>query len=130
MRPQLAHLQPDPGVVRFLLSSPLRIFQCFFQPAAVHQRYGIAVVPGSAACGVLLGILHPLSRLVVVDIIVNVITGKSVPEGDLQILVRLFFGKSSFFHAIFDEIFQPLQHSPEVTGNSFIEGFQRFNIFC
>ena len=54
MRPQFAQLQPDPGVVRLLLGALLRVVKCFFQPAAVHQRHRIPVVPGSAACGVLL----------------------------------------------------------------------------
>ena len=130
MRPQLARLQPDPWVVRLLLGTPLRIFQCFFQPAAVHQRNRIPVVPGRTACGVLLRILHPFHSTVVVDIVIQIVAGKGVPEGDLQILMGLFFGEFSFFYAVFDEILQPLKHSPEVAGCPFVKGFQRFDVLC
>jgi len=128
MRPQLAQMEPDPGVVRLLQSAPLRIFQCFFQPAAIHQRHRIPVVPGSAARGVFLRILHPFRSAVVVDVIVQIKAGKGIPEGNLQILVSLFFAESSFFYATFDKILQPAEHFLKVTGGSFIKGFQCFNI--
>ena len=130
MRPQLAHLQPDPGVVRLLLGAFFRIAERFFQPAAVHQRNRIPVVPGSAACGVFLGILHPFHSAVVVDIVIQIVAGEGVPEGDLQILVCLFFGESSFFYAVFDKILQPVEHFSKVTGSPFVKGFQRFNVLC
>ena len=128
MRPQLAQMEPDPGVVRLLQSAPLRIFQCFFQPAAIHQRHRIPVIPGSAARGVFLRILHPFRSAVVVDVIVQIKAGKGIPEGNLQILVSLFFAESSFFYATFDKILQPAEHFLKVTGGSFIKGFQCFNI--
>ncbi|CAN4033969.1 HTH cro/C1-type domain-containing protein, partial [Dysosmobacter welbionis] len=73
----------------------MRIFQCFFQPAAIHQRHRIPVVPGGTACGVFLRILHPLRGTVVVDIVIQIVAGEGIPEGDLQILMGLFFGESS-----------------------------------
>lgn len=64
------------------------------------------------------------------DIIIQIKAGEGVPEGDLQVLVCLLFGESSFFNASFDEILQPLKHSPEVAGDSVIIRFQCFNILC
>jgi len=65
-----------------------------------------------------------------VDIVIQIVAGKGVPEGDLQILMGLFFGEFSFFYAVFDEILQPLKHSPEVAGCPFVKGFQRFDVLC
>ena len=62
------------------------------------------------------------------DVIVQIQAGKGVPEGDLQILMSLHFGESSFFYAAFDKILQPLKHSPEVAGNPIVKGFQRFDV--
>ena len=128
MRPQLSHLQPNPGVVRLLLSALLCIFQCFFQPAAVHQRHRIPIVPSSAAHGIFLGILHPFHSTVVVDIVIQIVAGEGIPEGNLQIPMSLLFAEPSFVYASFDKILQPVKHFPKVSGSSFIKGFQCFNI--
>ena len=105
MRPQLAQtgarIQGSSGSSR---AAPRSAYsQCFFQPAAIHQRHRIPVVPGSAARGVFLRILHPFRSAVVVDVIVQIKAGKGIPEGNLQILVSLFFAESSFFYATFDK---------------------------
>ena len=130
MRPQLAHLQPDPWIVRLLLGTFFRVAEGFFQSAAVHQRHRIPVVPGSAACGIFLGILHPFHSAVVVDIVIQIVAGEGVPEGNLQILMSLLFAESSFFYAAFDKILQPVEHFPKVSGSSFVKGFQCLNILC
>ena len=128
MRPQLAQMEPDPGVVRLLLGTFFRVAEGFFQSAAVHQRHRIPVVPGSAACGIFLGILHPFHSAVIVDIVIQIVAGEGVPEGNLKILMSLFFAESSLFYAAFDKILQPAEHFLKVTGGSFIKGFQCFNI--
>ena len=64
------------------------------------------------------------------DIVIQIVAGEGIPEGDLQILMSLLFAESSFFYAAFDKILQPAEHFPKVAGNAFIKGFQRFDILC
>ena len=64
------------------------------------------------------------------DIVIQIVAGEGVPEGDLQILMGLLFTESSFFYAVFNKILQPVEHLSKVTGCSFIKGFQYFNILC
>ena len=130
MCPQLAHLQPNPGIVRLLFCTPLRIFQCFIRPAAVHQGHRIPVIPGSAACGVFLGIFHPFRCFAVISVLIQIIVSKGIPEGDLKILAGLLFAEPSFFYTVFNKIIKPTNHFPKVTSSSFIKGRQCLDVLC
>ena len=64
------------------------------------------------------------------DIVIQIVAGEGVPEGNLKILMSLLFAESSFFYTAFDKILQPVEHFPKVSGSSFVKGLQYFNILC
>ena len=125
---QFRYLQPDPGIVRFLLCARLGILPCLFQPSAVHQRHRITIIPCAAALRVFLRSRHPLGRLIVRIIFVKIIPGIGVPQGNLKVLPGLLLRKAPFCHASTDKIVQIRPHPAEVSAAALFKGCQRSDI--
>lgn len=116
---ELGRLEPDPWIVRLLQCALFGIAGGLLQPSAVHQRHGIAVIPHAAAFCAALGGRHPAGRPVIVLVLVDIVAGKGVPEGDLQIGPGLALRKAALLHPGGDKLLQiPIVSSLKYPGQT------------